>query len=328
MKFPVSITVNGSRESQRGRAAAAARPLPARDAGPHRHQRRLRHQPVRRLHRAHRRPGGEVLHRARRPGRRRERDHDRRAGQGRQAPSPAGGVLGEARPAVRLLHARDDPDRLRPPEAEPQAQRGRDPPRPRRQPLPLHRATRTSCALPARRRRAKDGRRPWHPASSAPGSSAARTRGSSPARASSPTTSCCPGMVAPGGRALALRPRPHQEDRHHAGAERCPACSASSPGQEMKDAGFGGIPCAWVVPNSDTKTPAYPAHRHRHRALRGQRGGDRGGGRPLRGPRRRRRGRGGLRAAAGGGRRLEGRAEGRARSSTPTCPATSASTGR
>ncbi len=26
----------------------------------------------------------------------------------------------------------------------------------------------------------------------------------------------------------------------------------------MKDAGFGGIPCAWVVPGSDTKTPAYP----------------------------------------------------------------------
>src|SRR5262245_42993074 len=29
-------------------------------------------------------------------------------------------------------------------------------------------------------------------------------------------------------------------------------------GAQMKDAGFGGIPCAWVVPNSDTKTPAYP----------------------------------------------------------------------
>ncbi|HJS59183.1 MAG TPA: molybdopterin cofactor-binding domain-containing protein [Vicinamibacteria bacterium] len=29
-------------------------------------------------------------------------------------------------------------------------------------------------------------------------------------------------------------------------------------GQEMKDAGFGPIPCAWVVPNSDTKTPPYP----------------------------------------------------------------------
>jgi carbon-monoxide dehydrogenase large subunit len=29
-------------------------------------------------------------------------------------------------------------------------------------------------------------------------------------------------------------------------------------GPDLKDAGFGGIPCAWVVPNSDTKTPAYP----------------------------------------------------------------------
>ena len=29
-------------------------------------------------------------------------------------------------------------------------------------------------------------------------------------------------------------------------------------GRDMKDAGFGGIPCAWVVPGSDTKTPAYP----------------------------------------------------------------------
>jgi carbon-monoxide dehydrogenase large subunit len=30
-------------------------------------------------------------------------------------------------------------------------------------------------------------------------------------------------------------------------------------GREMKAAGFGDIPCAWVVPNSDTKTPPYPA---------------------------------------------------------------------
>ncbi len=29
-------------------------------------------------------------------------------------------------------------------------------------------------------------------------------------------------------------------------------------GQEMADAGFSGIPCAWVVPDSDAKTPAYP----------------------------------------------------------------------
>src|SRR5262245_65955359 len=29
-------------------------------------------------------------------------------------------------------------------------------------------------------------------------------------------------------------------------------------GQDMKDAGFGPIPCAWVVPGSEAKTPAYP----------------------------------------------------------------------
>ncbi|HXA18470.1 MAG TPA: xanthine dehydrogenase family protein molybdopterin-binding subunit [Thermoanaerobaculia bacterium] len=29
-------------------------------------------------------------------------------------------------------------------------------------------------------------------------------------------------------------------------------------GQQLKDAGFGPIPCAWVVPGSDTKTPPYP----------------------------------------------------------------------
>src|SRR5262249_46562110 len=29
-------------------------------------------------------------------------------------------------------------------------------------------------------------------------------------------------------------------------------------GSQMKDAGFGGIPCAWGVPNSETKTPPYP----------------------------------------------------------------------
>ena len=55
-------------------------------------------------------------------------------------------------------------------------------------------------------------------------------------------------------------------------------------GQDMKDAGFGGIPCAWVVPNSDTQDPRLPPDRDRHRPLRGERGGDRGRGRPLPGP--------------------------------------------
>ncbi len=29
-------------------------------------------------------------------------------------------------------------------------------------------------------------------------------------------------------------------------------------GQDMADAGFGGIPCAWAIPDSDLKTPAHP----------------------------------------------------------------------
>jgi carbon-monoxide dehydrogenase large subunit len=29
-------------------------------------------------------------------------------------------------------------------------------------------------------------------------------------------------------------------------------------GQDMRDAGFGGIPCAWVVPDANTKTPDHP----------------------------------------------------------------------
>lgn len=29
-------------------------------------------------------------------------------------------------------------------------------------------------------------------------------------------------------------------------------------GREMADAGFGGIPCAWAIPDSDLKTPAHP----------------------------------------------------------------------
>jgi len=38
-----------------------------------------------------------------------------------------------------------------------------------------------------------------------------------------------------------------------------PGVLAVFTGRQMKDAGFGPIPCAWVVPGSDTKTPPYPA---------------------------------------------------------------------
>jgi carbon-monoxide dehydrogenase large subunit len=37
-----------------------------------------------------------------------------------------------------------------------------------------------------------------------------------------------------------------------------PGVSGVFTGQEMADAGYGGIPCAWVVPDSGTVTPAHP----------------------------------------------------------------------
>jgi carbon-monoxide dehydrogenase large subunit len=40
-------------------------------------------------------------------------------------------------------------------------------------------------------------------------------------------------------------------------AKALPGVLAVFTGEDMKDAGFGGIPCAWVVPNSNTKTPPY-----------------------------------------------------------------------
>src|SRR5476651_228449 len=41
-------------------------------------------------------------------------------------------------------------------------------------------------------------------------------------------------------------------------AEAMPGVLGVFIGQQMKDAGFGPIPCAWVVPGSDCKTPPYP----------------------------------------------------------------------
>ena len=90
--------------------------------------------------------GGQELHRAGRPGRRRRDHDDRGAGQGRPAPPGPGGLLGDARPAVRLLHAGHDHVGLRPAQAQPQPERGRDPPRAWRATSAAAPATRTSSA--------------------------------------------------------------------------------------------------------------------------------------------------------------------------------------
>ena len=72
------VTVNG-RAARTTSSRDAARALPPRGRRAHRHQRRLRHVVVRRVHRAPRRRVGEALHDARRAGRRHRRSPPSRA---------------------------------------------------------------------------------------------------------------------------------------------------------------------------------------------------------------------------------------------------------
>ena len=89
----------------RGRGPHPARALPPRGRRAHRHQHRLRHHHLRRVHGAARRRVGEVVHGARRPGRRQRDHHDRGPGRRRRDAPDAGGVPRAPRSAVRLLHA-------------------------------------------------------------------------------------------------------------------------------------------------------------------------------------------------------------------------------
>ena len=140
MRVPVSIVVNGRRYDPRGRTAAAARSLHSRSRRPDRHEGRLRHQPVRRLHGA--------------PRRRRVRSctalavqadgsdghHDRGARANGASFIPLqeafwnkhGLQCGFCTPGM-IMAAHE---LLR---TNPQSDRRGDPPRPRRQHLPLHR---------------------------------------------------------------------------------------------------------------------------------------------------------------------------------------------
>ena len=134
----------------RCRAQTAPRPGAARGPRPDRHARRLRHEPVRRLHRPRRWQGDEVVHDAGGPGGRRRRHDDRGHGRRRRpAPAPER-VLGEARPAVRLLHAGHDHDRGRPAGPQPGPDRRRDPARASKATSAAVPATRTSSRRSAR----------------------------------------------------------------------------------------------------------------------------------------------------------------------------------
>jgi carbon-monoxide dehydrogenase large subunit len=69
-------------------------------------------------------------------------------------------------------------------------------------------------------------------------------------------------LVLPGMAQLAVVRSPYAHARiksiDTSKAAALPGVVAVLTGQQMKDAGFGPIPCAWVVPASDTKTPPYP----------------------------------------------------------------------
>src|SRR5579875_3032230 len=124
----------------RGRGGPhAARALPARGGRPDRDERRLRHDLVRRLHGAAGRGVGQVVHGARRPGRRAPGHHAGGAGEQRGDAPGAARVPRAARPAVRVLHAgHGDGDRVAA-AGEPAPHRGAGAGRPGRQPVPVHR---------------------------------------------------------------------------------------------------------------------------------------------------------------------------------------------
>ena len=120
-----------------------------------RHPHRLRHEQLRRVHRPRRRRERQVVHDARRPGRRpRGQDH-RGHGRRRHPPPAPAGVLGPARPPVRLLHAGDDHAGRLAARAEPGPDRGGDPRGDQRQPVPLHRLREHRQGDPAGGRRAE-----------------------------------------------------------------------------------------------------------------------------------------------------------------------------
>ena len=252
----VSMTVNGVQQDRRGRASGAARPLPARRSRADGHARRLRHHQLRRLHDASRRRRGEVLHRPRGPGRRREVTTIEGLARRRAAPG-AGGLQGAPRPAVRLLHARHDDGRRRPARREPRPERGRGPRRRSRATSAAARATTTSsrpcCTRLPRvvrgdRRRGAPGRF---------GRPAAPTQGGRPAdHRPGPLRRRHgrPGHALHGRRAVAGGAREDHLDRYGGGARGARASTPSSPARTSTSR--PPLPMAWVRRASRSTRPS------------------------------------------------------------------------
>ena len=193
-RVKVTITVNGDGDRGRRRGPTAAGALPARRARADRHQHRLRHDLLRRVHGAAGRRVGQVVHGAGRAGRRPAvTTVEGLAGEDGELHPMQRGVPAGARPAVRLLHARHGDGLGVAARREPAPDRGGGARRPGGQPVPLHRLPqhRRGRARRGRRRGPSDPRvlqlpagrrrstRPWRsPASTAttPSSSPAGTR--------------------------------------------------------------------------------------------------------------------------------------------------------
>ena len=215
----------------------------------HRHPRRLRHQPVRRLHRHGRRQVGEELHHARRRGRRRRGHHHRGPGARTASCTRCRQAFHELpRPPVRLLHAGHGHERRRPAQAQRRPDRARGPRVARGQHLPLHR-------LPQHR---QGGARPR--AETMQGGCRDERRrdretiGASVARKEDRASSLGTGRYTddidlPGPdlrrlRALAARARQDPLDRHRRGARGARRASPSSPARTSPPTSSAASPAA------------------------------------------------------------------------------------
>ena len=237
-------------------------------------------------------------------GRRLPRHDHRRAGARRPAAPAAGGVLGEARPAVRLLHAGHGLRRARDPANQPNPS-----PEQIRHGLEgnLCRCTGyqniVRAVQAAAGRDAREADDDVHGADRARlrfrASGGAKIRGCSTGTARTPPTSRCrawsmpPSLRSPHGHA---RIRGIDTSRARPAARRG---RASSPAPTRPGV-CSRIPCAWLLPNAGLKIAPLPCVRDRHRPLRGRRGRRRRRRDRVPGVRRARADRRRLRAAAGG----------------------------
>ena len=94
---------------------------------------------------------------------------------------------------------------------------------------------------------------------------AARTTASSPAPASTPTTSCCRGQTYAYFLRSPLRACAHQVDRHRRAAKAAPGVRGHLHRRRPRRGQVGGLPCGWLINSKDgtpMKEPPHPVLAH------------------------------------------------------------------